>query len=481
MRINPEAAVEAIFDHVKAIRFNSLAFRLFAVAGIWTLIVLPITGLIIYSANRSNEMQSFDGRLELLVYGIEAQNFGAKEPVKPENLGEVLFDHSNSGWYWQIQPLEENAGRRLVSDSLATSKLPSPYQLKVSPDDLDFRRVDVLGPLEQPLRILERIGRIGDPENGPRYSFLVAGPLDWPEQKIANFAFDMAIALAIAAIGLLIATFFQIRFGLFPLRTIKQGLADIRSGQSEKLDDEFPAEIEPLQVELNALIDSNQDIIDRARTQVGNLAHALKTPLAVITNEAGDNSSEFSRKVSEQAKVMHAQITNYLDRARVAARVGTIGRTTEIQPVIESLQRALERIHRDKGVSITVIGTEEIIFQGEQQDLEEMLGNLLDNACKWCTSSVRLTAQRKSQTTDSETNMMIIDVEDDGPGLTQQQRAKIGKRGLRLDESTPGSGLGLSIVTDLVTSYRGQLNLDASDLGGLKVRLELPTTPQPTT
>ena len=480
MRISPNWLSRIDLDawpqfNWSAIRFNSLAFRLFATSVVWTLVVLPIVGLMIYSANRDDVMEAFDNRLETLAFSIQAQNLDATEPVKPANLGEVLFDIPNSGWYWQIQPLREGDGRRLVSESLATSELPSPHAKQVQSGTDDFRRLDHTGPLDQPLRIIERVGQLGGPDKGPMYSFIVAGPLDWPQAKIEGFAANMAIALGLAALGLLAATFFQIRFGLFPLRTIKQGLADIRSGKAEKLDDELPVEIEPLQVELNALIDSNQDIIERARTQVGNLAHALKTPLAVITNEAHDTNTPFAEKVAGQAEVMRQQVTHYLDRARVAARVGTVGRVTAVHPVVESLQRALERIYRDKGVAIILDGTETARFQGEQHDLEEMLGNLLDNACKWCRRRVRLSVTMVDGKEAAAGPMMRFTIEDDGPGLTAEQRAKIGKRGIRLDESTPGTGLGLSIVSDLATSYRGSFRLDASGLGGLKVEIMLPS------
>ena len=470
-------AREAVSDF----RFNSLAFRLFATSVVWTLVVLPITGLIIYSANRDNVMEAFDSRLETLAFSIQAQNLDVTEPAKPSNLGEVLFDIPNSGWYWQIQPTADGSGRRLVSDSLATSELPSPFARKIDPETDDFRRLDFDGPLGQPLRIIERVGRLGDLEKGPQYSFIVAGPLDWPRAKIAAFAVNMATALGLAALGLLVATLFQVRFGLLPLSTIGKALADIRSGKAEKLDAELPVEIEPLQVELNALIDSNQDIIERARTQVGNLAHALKTPLAVITNEANDTPTPFAEKVSEQAEVMRQQVTHYLDRARVAARVGVVGRVTEVHPVAESLQRALERIYRDKGVSIELFGTEEAKFQGEQHDLEEMLGNLLDNACKWCRAQVRLEITEPTGRRRSQRPYLTIVIEDDGPGLTAEERSKIGKRGIRLDETTPGTGLGLSIVGDLATSYQGSFRVEAATLGGLKAILTLPSADQSST
>ncbi len=225
------------------------------------------------------------------------------------------------------------------------------------------------------------------------YSIVVAGPQDWLDHLVANFRYRLTTALALAGLGLVAVTLFQVRFGLLPLRQIERGLAGIRSGTSSNLEGDLPAEIEPLQSELNALIRSNQAIVDRARTQVGNLAHALKTPLAVITNEARGDKTGLGDKVAEQAEIMKQSMTRYLDRARMAARVGVIGRVTPVPPVIEPLVRTLQRIHQEKGVAISVECPADARFQGERQDLEEMLGNLLDNACKWARHDVTLTVE----------------------------------------------------------------------------------------
>ena len=474
MRTRLEAAWAGAVAAAGRFRFNSLAFRLFATLVLWTLIVLPISGFIIYYNYSQNVIEDFESRLKLYLISIEAQNTESAVPVKPEYLGESGFSFPNSGWYWQIQPVTEGEGKRVVSDSLATGELPSPLARKTKSLSPGLRTLDIFGPDGQSLRLFEQIGRVGNDPNGPRYSFIVAGPLDWPNDRISTFALQLTAALGIAALGLLAATLFQVRFGLFPLRTIEKGLSDIRSGKADKLDGELPLEIEPLQVELNALINSNQEIIERARTQVGNLAHALKTPLAVITNEADDDQSAFSKKVAEQADLMRTQITHYLDRARVAARVGTVGRVTKVHDVCEALQRALERIYRDKGVSISLKGTDHVLFQGEQHDLEEMLGNLLDNACKWCSGRVILTARAMPRKSATDPAMFELCIEDDGPGLSEAQRNRIGERGVRLDESTPGSGLGLSIVRDFAKSYRGDFRLERSDLGGLKAVVRLP-------
>jgi len=457
-------------------RFNSLAFRLFTTAAAWTLLVLPIAGVIIYGLYRDDVQASFDGQLQKLVNAITIDSMGTGDapPVPPANLYEPLFEVTHSGWYWQITPLDDKTAPRLVSSSLATAVLPSPAARGIKPDASGARWMTAKGPKSQPLRLVEVIDTLGHEPDKPRYSIIVAGPQDWLDHLVANFRYRLTTALALAGIGLVAVTLFQVRFGLLPLRQIEGGLAAIRSGAATTLEGELPAEIEPLQSELNALIRSNQDIVDRARTHVGNLAHALKTPLAVITNEARGDKTGLGAKVAEQAQIMGEQVKHYLDRARMAARVNVIGRVTPVKPVVEPLVRTLTRIHKDKGVTISVACPDEARFQGERQDLEEMLGNLLDNACKWARRSVRLSVEVSALPSRPRDRRLMITLADDGPGLTHDQRARIGKRGLRLDETKPGSGLGLSIVMDLAQSYRGSCGLAASHEGGLAVLLELP-------
>jgi signal transduction histidine kinase len=459
-------------------RLNSLASRLFATTFVWTLVVLPLAGWLIYSLYREDVQVGFDTNLIKLVDGIniDAMATTSNEPDMPVNRYEPLFEVPNSGFFWQVKPLDLPEGRKLVSPSLATGVLPSPYELKFPADKTGKRWMNTIGPHGKAIRIVEVINSLGYQADTPRYSILVAGPYDWIDELVTHFRSRLFVALLLAGLGLLAVTIVQIQFGLAPLRRIEKGLAAIRSGDAKELAGDFPDEIVPLQTELNALIKSNQDIVERARTQVGNLAHALKTPLAVITNEADDHDTEFAAKVSEQAQLMRDQVTHYLDRARMAARASVIGRATPILPVVEPLVRALERIHRDKSVAIKLACPEALRFQGEKQDLEEMLGNLLDNACKWSRATVWLTVAPIASENRGPSRTLSVTVEDDGNGLSAEQRAKIGTRGIRLDETTPGSGLGLSIVTDIAGSYRGTLALDASPHGGLLVRLELPST-----
>ncbi|HEV7463498.1 MAG TPA: ATP-binding protein [Methyloceanibacter sp.] len=451
-------------------RLNSLAFRLFASAAAWTLVVLPVTAILLVSLYRAAVERNFDARLNVYLTSLVAsttEGSGAK-PKEPANLGEPIFTIPFSGWYWQIKPLDGAARPVYVSDSLLDQQLKLPSQDAVPPDTSLTRRVYADGPEQQRLRIVERQIRPAGPQSAP-YSYAVAGDAAEIARDLAEFTHLLIAALAVLGLGLLVATFFQVRFGLQPLRAVRQDLAQIRSGEAEKLEGELPVEIRPLQQELNALIQSNREIVDRARTHVGNLAHALKTPLSVISNEARTHKGPLSDKVVEQAEIMRTQITHHLDRARVAARSSVIGDITEVAGVLQALKRTLDRIYEERGIDLEVSCRDGLKFQGEKQDFEEMIGNLLDNACKWARSQVTAEARRA----DGAASFTVV-VDDDGPGLTGDERAKIGKRGQRLDESKPGSGLGLSIVADLAHLYKGRLELEPSPEGGLRARLELP-------
>jgi signal transduction histidine kinase len=458
---------------------NSLAFRLFATAAAWTLIIVPLAGMIIYGLYRQEVETGFDRRIELLLKLIvaDAIDNGGTEPGVPKDVGEIFFEITHSGWYWQIKPLDDKPGRQLVSTSLASETLALPSDANTPVDDREFRWANLLGPIGQRIRVAETVALIGEGQDSRRYSVAVAGWLEEPEGSLSRFRWRLWTALSLVGLGLLAMTLLQVRFGLYPLRKVERSLAAIRSGDATRLDGAVPAEIEPLQAQLNALLVSNEEIIERARTQVGNLAHALKTPLAVLVNEAASEKTPLASKVSEQATLMRDQVQHYLDRARMAARAGAIGRATEVKPVADSIARALTRIYQEKGITFTVDCDASLRFQGEKQDLEEMLGNLLDNAAKWSTSRVTLTAEALDSVTGNKTSQrnLAIRVEDDGSGLTDEQLAQPVKRGRRLDETKPGSGLGHSIVADLAHSYRGKFSLARSKLGGLEARLVLPS------
>ena len=450
-------------------RPNSLAFRLFASAAAWTLVVLPVTAFLLLSLYRQAVERNFDARLNVYLTSLIASTTaqGATTPSAPANLGEPSFTIPFSGWYWQIKA-PGGTEPLFVSDSLLDQQLKLPSQEGVVPDQTLTRRAYAPGPQDQRLRVVEREIRPAGPQSSP-YSYAVAGDAAEVERDLGEFRTMLIAALAVLGLGLVVATLFQVRFGLAPLRAIRHDLSAIRSGEAERLEGELPTEIRPLQQELNALIQSNREIVERARTHVGNLAHALKTPLSVITNEAREKEGPLAGKVIEQAELMRTQITHHLDRARVAARSGAIGDITDVDGVLKGLKRALDRIYEGRALDIEVRCDSGLKFQGEKQDFEEMVGNLCDNACKWAKSRVWVTAVRRDGAADFE-----VVVDDDGPGLTEAERAKVVKRGQRLDETKPGSGLGLSIVADLAHLYKGRFELEPSPQGGLRARLELP-------
>jgi signal transduction histidine kinase len=451
-------------------RLNSLAFRLFASAAAWTLVVLPATAIILVSLYRQAVERNFDARLNVYLTSLVASTTqgGVNAPNEPTALGEPVFGIPFSGWYWQIKLLNGATHPDFVSDSLLDQQLKLPSQNGVPPDISLTRRAYATGPEQQRLRVVEREIKLAGPSSAP-YSYAVAGDAREIERDLAAFTTMLIIALGVLGLGLVAATFFQVRFGLSPLRAMRHNLAQIRSGAAEQLEGEQPEEIRPLQQELNALIQSNREIVDRARTHVGNLAHALKTPLSVIANEARTLEGPLSAKVIEQAEIMRTQITHHLDRARVAARSSVIGDVTDVDQVLRALKRTLDRIYEERGLEVEIAAAGGLKFQGERQDFEEMVGNLLDNACKWARTRVRVDAERPNGAA-----RFTVVVDDDGPGLTKAERAKVVKRGQRLDESKPGSGLGLSIVADLAHLYKGRFELEPSPAGGLRARLELP-------
>ncbi|MBV8839801.1 MAG: sensor histidine kinase [Alphaproteobacteria bacterium] len=455
-------------------RVNSLALRLFVSATVVTVVILLITGVVLSSLYRDGVERSFDLRLEVYLRTLVAEVTAPEEGEKiSQSLGEPKFDLPLSGWYWQVTKLAAAKPEVRASRSLWDSRLPHLEDLNVTTSPDGLRKRYVAGPEDQRLRVIERTVDLGD---DGRYLFAVAG--DALEIDDETQGFDRAIAITFVALAvvLLITTMFQVRFGLAPLKRISESLAAIRSGKAERLEGRFPVEIAPLARETNALIEANREIVERARTHVGNLAHALKTPLSVIVNEATARGEDpLAAKVREQADVMRDQVQRHLERARIAARATVVGTVTDVAPVVTSLARSMEKIHRDRGIAIDIETPRDTRFRGERQDLEEMVGNLVDNACKWAQSRVAVEVLPERDAAQATATLRVV-VDDDGPGLTPAQRALVGavRRGQRLDETKPGSGLGLSIVVDLAALYGGALTLGTAPIGGLRAELVLP-------
>ena len=456
---------------------RSIATRLFLSAAFWSVLILLAAGITLAAINRRSAESDFDERLSVYMRALAA-NFADPGDDARSNLGqlgEVMFELPLSGWYWQITPLDGDPNDIRASRSLFAERLPKLADAGVEAGVGGTRKGYAVGPDDRRLRIVERIIDTGDKHH---YLVQVAASPDEVEADIRSFNVALGLTLAILALALILSTVLQVRFGLRPLRRLGAGVAAIRQGDAERIEGRFPRDIAPLANELNLLIAANREIVDRARTHVGNLAHALKTPLSVIVNEASSPGAgepdALAAKVRDQVQIMRDQVTYYLDRARAAARSTVIGNVTEVKPVIEGLVRTFGKIYRDRDVVFEARLPEGLRFRGEKQDLEDLVGNLVDNAGKWAQARVTVTVESTNDPGELGPSALLIVVDDDGAGLDAEARGLVARRGRRLDESKPGSGLGLSIVTDLAGTYGGTFSLDASPLGGLRAVLRLP-------
>ena len=450
----------------------SLGTRLFFSAAVCCVLILVLAGVGLTTFYRRSAERGFDERLSVYIKQLVADLAAPPETERQTigDLGEPRFDLPMTGWYWQITRLDGERPNVRASRSLVGGQLPKLLDQSIAPNSRGLRESYVSGPDDRLLRILEREIDVG--EDG-RFTVAVAAPADEIEGDIRDFRFALAMTFLLLGIALVASTLVQVRFGLRPLVRLRSAVGAVRTGENPRIVGQYPPDLAPLASELNQLIDANHEILDRARTQVGNLAHALKTPLSVMMNEADTSADgQLPQTVRAQAAIMRDQVQYYLDRARAAALSGALGGVTEITPSLDALLRTFTKISRGKGISGSHTIASGLRFRGEKQDLEEMLGNLLDNAFKWASSTVEVSlADEKAP--DTERIALLID--DDGPGLPEEAMAEVLKRGRRLDETTPGSGLGLSIVVDIAKLYGGGLTLHRSPLGGLRARLELPS------
>ncbi len=434
--------------------------RLMLGATLWIAVALLITGFVLTGLFRNHVENNFDKEMHdqleelLALAGVDedGNTVFQRHPVEPR------YNRPLSGWYWEIMALGEPVDK---SRSLWDQRLAPPEQLAHDRETAFY----LIGPREEPLRALARTYTL--PDAKAPVTILVAGPAGDIQKATRGFAGILAIALSVLGFGLIAAAFFQVRFGIKPLIQMREELAQVRAGRATRMVGPFAAEIEPLAAEVNALLDHNSEILERARTSAGNLAHALKTPLAVLLNEANHIEGAVADIIRHEAATMNDQISRHLSKARAAGSRGVLGVRADLGETTLALQRTLARIHEDKKLEMTVHGMEGLSFQGERQDLEEMLGNLMDNACKWANTLVRIEGRKEGQ-------WLLLSVEDDGPGIPENALSDVIDRGRRLDETTPGSGLGLSIVRDVAELYEGKLDLALSPLGGLAARLKLP-------
>ncbi|MDR7037609.1 signal transduction histidine kinase [Methylobacterium sp. BE186] len=441
---------------------GSLQRRLLLAAGAFLGVALIAAGLsigfVLHRFVRGQVDGRLDDRLLSLVSDLRPGPGGALSLGRDRDG--PPFDRPRSGWYWQVG----RGGARLGSASLEGRDLSLPEIPRRRRDD-GPAPADGTGPWGEGLilRILTVPGAAGEPPT------IVAASA--PKAALRGPVLDAlrTLALCLGVIGLFLfaGVLVQVRLGLRPLRRLRDQLTEIRAGALARLPERQPAEIRPLVCEMNALLDQNAANLEHARAHVANLAHSLKTPLATLSMALNDAGSGRDGSLARLVDGMDRRVRHHLRRARAAAIGGPARSRVDLAAHVADLRLVLTRIHADRDIAFASEIPDGLGVACDPQDLDEMLGNLIENACQWCRRRVRVEARRAGAE-------VVVRVADDGPGLDGEAAEAVLKRGRRLDESQPGNGFGLPIALELAELYGGSLALGPSDLGGLEVRLTLP-------
>ncbi len=440
---------------------GSIALKLFGFSLAWLIIALAFTAILLsnlYSRSLDNSLsENLEFHLETLVgASLSLEN----DRLSSNAISDPRFSRPASGFYWQVR--DKNNEIINFSPSLVGSVLPI---ISIPFDNNNRRSVKKLDAFGTNIRMVERSISL----DNSKLTIIVTGNLDEIFTQVNRFRSQTLIVLGAVGIMLAIMSAIVARFALKPIERISKAIEAIREGELSRIEGEYPKEIAPLADEVNELLRSNEQIVTRAKNQVGNLAHGLKTPLAVLRNEANLSKTNLAKIVKDEGDKMTNIVSSYLDRAQLSARSAIIGKKTNASKTLERLIRVMAKLHPNCDLEFIKPDSGDIFFRGEESDLEEMVGNLVDNGCKWAKSNIKITLSQGQ----NKDRLRII-VEDDGGGLTQRQMQLVLRRGVRLDEKAVGSGLGLDIVKELVDIYGGTLNLEQSVLGGVMVKLDLP-------
>lgn len=445
-------------------RKGSIAASLFWLSAGWLVVALVATGFLLSDLYSRALDSSLAETLDFHVESLAGALLEAGDPLSDSiELTDPRFDRPRSGWYWLIR----DADGTLYN--LSTSVVGIDLPRLAGPADALGRRSELLtDAFGTKLRAVERTVTVAP----TTYQIVVTGNLSEILERVDEFRGQAFIVLGAVGVMLAIMSFIVARIALRPMDRLSAAIESVREGESGNVTGTYPREIAPLAEEVNELLRSNAQIIERARNQVGNLAHGLKTPIAVLRNEAAAKKGALADVVLAESDKMSNMVATYLERARLAARTSVVGKKADPTIVMLRLTRVMRKIHPEVTIAFQRPDASLPWFRGDEADLEEMAGNLLDNACKWSKGQVgvRLSSERGDTGT-----MLLIRIDDNGPGLSDEDAQKVLRRGVRLDEKTPGSGLGLDIVKELVDVYGGSLALKPSALGGLLVELRLPT------
>jgi signal transduction histidine kinase len=444
---------------------RTLRARLIIGAAIGIAVGVTVAGIFIAALFRQHATQIFEaelqGHLDELAALIDVTPEGA--PQLNRRLSDPRFGQAGSGFAWQVS----RDGQPLIrSISVAAEALP----VSTEPLRGDEVRRSTLAGERGPMTVYERNLDI---EGAPLMRVQVSGDQAILDERVRVFNYSLAGSLALLALALVIASALQVAFGLQPMSRLRTALAAMKSGKAEKLPRNFPAEVQPLVDDLSGMIELNKEMLQRARAQAGNLAHGLKTPLAILADEAHRLSArgqgEAAAVIAQQSQRMQRQIDYQIARARAAASRSMPGAIAPVAQTAQPIVSAMKRLYAAKALRFVVSIPEQLAVQCDPMDLGEMLANLIDNACKWGAQEVRISAAEESRA-----GPVAIIIEDDGPGLPPEAMDVVFRIGERLDEQVPGSGLGLPIVQDLARLYGGAIRLERAGGGGLRAILTLP-------
>lgn len=450
--------------NLPTLRKGSIAITLFWLSAGWLIVALIATGFLLTDLYSRALDTSLSETLEFHVESLTGTLLETGDPLSEGvRLPDPRFDRPRSGWYWMIR----DAAGNLVNLSTSVVGIDLP-DISGPPNELGVRSGVYEDAFGTRIRAIERTITVG-PQT---YRITVTGSLSEILHLVGQFRGQTFIVLGAVGVMLAVMSAIVARFALRPIGRLSDAIERVREGDSVSIEGTYPREIAPLAEEVNELLRSNAQIIERARNQVGNLAHGLKTPIAVLRNEASARNGPLSQVVLAESEKMNTMVATYLERARLAARTSIVGKKADATMIMLRLTRVMRKIHPDVTIAFQRPDASLPWFRGDEADLEEMAGNLLDNACKWSKGQVgvRLSAER------GEAGItLLVRIDDNGPGLSEEDAQQVLRRGVRLDEKTPGTGLGLDIVKELVDVYGGSLELKRSALGGLLVELRLPT------
>jgi signal transduction histidine kinase len=445
-------------------RTGSLSRRMIGVAAIWIAALLLIGGFALDRVLSRSIIDSFDNQLVFVLNSmIASSEIGPDGEVRfTRPPADQRFVEPYSGLYFQISGAGADT---FPSRSLWDRRLRIVDQHNdVKPHLYDSNEFSMPRHPE-PIRVAERDVRL--PGSTIRWRYQVAQSRETIDEQIHRLRSTLIWSFTALGVGLLVLAALQTFFGLWPLRRVRQEVAAIGSGERTRIGRDFPSEIRPLTEEINQLLAHSEAQAEEARRHAGNLAHALKTPLTVITNAATADAPDLDDTVCREASVMRRQIDHHLARARALGRRASAQARATVWESLEAVQRAVDRLYEN--VTVDIAGNHHAQVRVERQDLDEMLGNLVENAAKYGGGRVFVTVEPKG-------GMVDILIEDDGPGIPEAQLGELFTRGARLDTTgKPGTGLGLAIVRDVAEIYGGKITLEESeDLGGLLARLTLP-------